>query len=68
MNMPEKCELLEKCGFFRNFQGNSEVVKQGWVELFCADLAKSEGCTRKQLRKQIGKPPIDNMTPTGRIL
>jgi len=27
----EKCELLEKCGFFLNFKGNSDVIKNGWI-------------------------------------
>jgi hypothetical protein len=66
--MSEKCELLEKCGFFLNFRGNSEVVKQGWVRSFCEDQKKSEKCKRKEIRKQTGKPPADNMAPTGKLL
>jgi len=66
--MSEKCELLDKCGFFLNFKGNSEVVKQGWIKMFCNDLGKSEKCERKKIRSQTGKPPADNMTPTGKML
>jgi hypothetical protein len=66
--MAEQCELLDKCGFFINFQGNTEVVKQGWIIMFCNDKAKSEKCERKKFRKQTGTPPIDRMTPTGKIL
>jgi len=66
--MGEKCELLEKCGFFLNFQGNSEVVKQGWIRNFCESKEKSEKCERKKIRKETGKPPTDNMAPTGRLL
>jgi len=66
--MPEECELLKRCGFFLNFQGNSEVVKQGWIRMFCEDIEKSEKCERKKVRKETGKPPADNMTPTGKML
>ncbi|MFH0925036.1 MAG: hypothetical protein V1872_05300 [bacterium] len=66
--MSEKCELLEKCGFFNNFKGNTEVIKEGWIKMFCQNKEKSESCERKKLRKKTGKPPVDNMTPTGKIL
>ncbi len=63
-----KCELLDTCGFFKNFKANSEVIKQGWIKMYCEDKAKSEKCARKQYRKKYGKPPADNMTPTGKML
>ena len=66
--MSQKCELLEKCGFFLNFKRNSEVVKQGWIRAFCENLDKSEKCERKKTRKRTGKPPADNMAPTGKML
>ncbi|OQC47101.1 MAG: hypothetical protein BWX58_01717 [Deltaproteobacteria bacterium ADurb.Bin026] len=66
--MSEKCELLNTCGFFINFRGNTEVVKQGWIKMFCESKEKSEKCKRKEIRKQTGKPPVDNMTPTGKML
>jgi len=66
--MPENCELLEKCGFFLNFKKNSEVVKQGWIRSFCESKEKSEKCERKKVRTQTGKPPADNMAPTGKML
>lgn len=66
--MAEKCELLEKCGFFNVYQGNSEVIKAGWVRLFCESLEKSEKCERKKIRRETGKPPADNMAPTGKLL
>ena len=66
--MSEKCELLNTCGFFINFRGNTEVVKQGWIKMFCESKDKSERCKRKEIRKQTGKPPVDNMTPTGKML
>jgi hypothetical protein len=66
--MPENCESFSKCPFFLNFGGNTEVVKQGWVRLFCQDKEKAEKCERKRLRRETGKPPADNMTPTGKIV
>jgi hypothetical protein len=63
-----ECELLEKCGFFNKFKGNSEVVRQGWMRMFCEDKGKSDNCERKKMRKQTGKPPLDNMTPNGTII
>jgi hypothetical protein len=66
--MNGNCELLEKCGFFSNFKGNSEVVKQGWVKMFCENSLKSDTCARKKIRKQTGKPPVDNLSPTGKTL
>lgn len=66
--MSEPCEFLEKCGLFLNHQGNTEVIKQGWIHLYCEDQEKSEKCERKTVRKETGKPPIDNMSPTGDLL
>jgi hypothetical protein len=66
--MSEPCELLEKCGFFNNYKKNTEVVKQGWIRMFCEDKAKSDRCERKKIRKQTGKPPLDNMAPNGNFL
>ena len=66
--MSEPCEFLDKCGFFLNYRGNTEVVKQGWIRLFCEDQVKSEQSARKKVRKQTGQPPADNMSPTGDLL
>ena len=66
--MTENCELLEKCGFFNNYKGNSEVMKAGWIKLFCENVNWSERCERKKFRKRTGQPPADNMTPNGNML
>jgi hypothetical protein len=63
----EKCENLSSCGFFLNYKGNSEVVKNGWIRMFCEDAEKSETCERKK-QKKAGNPPPDNMAPTGKML
>jgi hypothetical protein len=66
--MEQNCELLEKCGFFINFKGNSEVIRQGWVRMFCQSQEKSERCQRKKIRRETGSPPPDNMAPTGDVI
>ena len=66
--MEQSCELLENCGFFINFKGNAEVIKEGWVRMYCQSEDKSARCKRKMLRKETGKPPMDNMAPTGDII
>jgi hypothetical protein len=66
--MPSQCEMLQNCGFFQNFRGHSDAMKQGWVSMFCRNLEKSETCARKKVRLKTGKPPADNMSPTGRLL
>jgi len=66
--MAEKCELIDICGFFLSFGKHSETVKQGWTIMFCGDIEKSEKCERKKIKKRTGKPPADNMTPTGQML
>lgn len=66
--MSEKCEHLEKCGFFINFQGNTDTIVNGWIAMYCDSKEKSESCERKKIKNQTGKPPADNMAPTGRML
>ena len=66
--MSEYCENLEKCGFFKNFKGNTEVIKNSWIRMFCQDIQRSLNCKRKEIKKQTGNPPADNMAPTGKLL
>ena len=66
--MAQECELLTKCGFFANYKGNTEVIKVGWIQIYCNSLEKSEKGERKKHRKRTGTPPADNMTPSGKLL
>ena len=66
--MSKKCDRIEKCGFFLNYEGNSEVLKQGWINMFCASLERSAQCKRKAVFLASGHPPADNMAPTGKML
>lgn len=63
----DKCELLEHCGFFKNYCKDM-MVKAGFVAMFCNDKMKSEECARKQSLRKHGHPPADNMSPTGELL
>ena len=64
----DKCEFIDKCGFFLNYQGNSDFARNGWIKLFCENLEWSEECERKKYRESTGKPPADNMAPNGSML
>lgn len=66
--MSTKCERIEKCGFFLTYEGNSEVTRQGWINMFCADAERSAECRRKAVFLQTGHPPPDNLAPTGKLL
>jgi hypothetical protein len=66
--MREKCELLEKCGFFKNHNEGAGVLEKAWIRMYCESEETSESCERKMFRKQTGRPPVDNMAPTGKML
>jgi hypothetical protein len=66
--MSEKCERVEKCGFFSNYEGNSQVMKAGWIKMFCTNFKNSAECKRKAVFLKTGHPPPDNMAPTGKML
>ena len=66
--MKEQCENLDKCGFFLNYRGNNEVRRNNWVLMFCEDKESSDTCARKKVKIETGKSPVDNMSPSGKIL
>ncbi|PID58706.1 MAG: hypothetical protein CR986_07545 [Ignavibacteriae bacterium] len=66
--MQQKCKNLKGCGFFNNFKGNNEVISEGWIKLYCENENKSQKCERKIIKEKTGKAPVDNMTPTGKLL
>jgi len=66
--MSEQCEFLERCGFFLNYSGSTEVIREGWVSMYCESADKSKQCERRKIREQTGQPPADNMCPTGKLL
>jgi hypothetical protein len=66
--MENSCELLDNCAFFKRFKEDGEVIRQGWINLFCQSTDKSEWCVRKQINKKTGSPPPESMAPTGLML
>ena len=57
--MSEKCELLNTCGFFINFRGNTEVVKQGWIKMFCESKENQRSVKERKLgSKQVNHQSI----------
>jgi hypothetical protein len=66
--MRKQCELLEKCGFFINYNEGVGVLEKAWIRMYCKSLETSDSCERKMFRKQTGRLPVDNMAPTGKML
>jgi hypothetical protein len=66
--MSDQCELFEVCRFMLSFEKDPEVIREGWIHIFCENKEKSEECQRKKILKETGKPPVYNMTPTGKLL
>ena len=64
----EKCEKLDECGFFQEYQGHTEVVKEAWIISYCNNFENSNLCKRKQYFITHGVAPVANMSPTGRLL
>jgi len=62
------CEKLVKCPFFEKFKEDEEVVKNGWIRMFCCSKDKSESCERKKYFKANGESPPPNMTPKGTFI
>ena len=63
----EECDLLSKCGFFRKYFQTKDLACKGFMALYCKG-PKMNDCKRKQYRQQNGRPPIDDMLPTGQMI
>ena len=63
-----ECPIIHKCGFFREFSGDSDVVKQGWVSMYCHSELGQPTCKRLQYLNEHGESPPPNMSPTGKML
>jgi hypothetical protein len=66
--MRKKCELLEKCGFFKHYKEGTGVMEKAWIRMYCESQETSESCERKLFLKQTGRQPVNNMAPTGKML
>jgi hypothetical protein len=65
--MPNECELLDTCGFFKKYQRKKELACKGFLMQYCKGTKMSE-CKRKEYRQRYGKPPVDDMMPNGMMI
>jgi len=65
--MPQQCELLASCGFFKANQSSNDLACKGFISQYCRGPRMAE-CKRKAYRQQHGAPPPDSMMPNGRML
>ena len=65
--METKCELLEKCGFFKAYKETKDLACRGFIRMYCTGPKMNE-CKRKEYRREHGAPPPDAMMPNGALL
>ncbi len=61
------CDLLDRCGFFKKYQGTLDLACQGFMNSYCKGT-KMDDCVRKQFRTEHGCAPEDDMLPTGHMM
>ena len=62
-----QCELLENCGFFKEYQGTLDLACRGFIKTYCKGPQMNE-CKRKEYRQAKGTPPIKEMMPNGQTM
>jgi len=62
-----ECELLANCGFYKKYQGTLDLACRGFIKTYCRGTQMNE-CVRKQYRMENGKPPADDMMPSGQMV
>ena len=65
--MSQECDLLATCGFFKKYQKTKDLACQGFISKFCKG-PKMDQCKRREYRDKHGKPPSDEMMPTGQMI
>ena len=63
----EECPMLAKCGFVKKYSGTKDVLIKGILNAYCKGPKQNE-CQRKVYRQKHGKPPSDDMLPTGKFI
>lgn len=61
------CELLADCGFFQKYQDTLDMACRGFLNTYCRG-EKMDECERKKYRMEHGKPPSDDMMPSGQMI
>lgn len=59
-----ECEFLQNCAFFNKYKEKLGAAYNGFVIIYCKGN-KMEECKRRQYRIEHGKPPHDEMLPSG---
>ncbi|MDA8084032.1 MAG: hypothetical protein M0024_10285 [Nitrospiraceae bacterium] len=62
-----ECELLNSCGFFKKYSETKDLACRSFIRNYCKGQKMTE-CKRKEYRKTHGKPPVDDMMPSGGII
>jgi hypothetical protein len=65
--MADRCELLDKCGFFQKYASSKELACRGFIAKYCKGPSMSD-CKRKKYRLEHGKSPSDDMLPNGLMM
>ncbi len=58
------CINLAGCGFMKKYSASKELMAQGFVRMYCKGDKQNE-CKRKEYKQKNGKPPSDDMMPSG---
>ena len=66
--MESKCDLINDCPYFRMYQDHRSAAINVWKKIFCLDINYSKKCKRKQIFKETGEAPPDNMSPIGELM
>jgi hypothetical protein len=59
-----ECEYLEGCAFFNKYKESLGPAYDSFVIIYCRG-SKLEECRRRQYRLEHGKPPAEDMLPSG---
>ena len=65
--MDAKCELLEKCGFFKKYKETKDLACRGFIRMYCTG-EHMNNCKRKEYRMKHGAAPPDDMMPNGVLI
>jgi hypothetical protein len=65
--MSDPCGMMNKCGFFKKYDGIKDLACKGFIQLYCLGPKKT-ACKRKEYRERHGVPPSDDMMPGGQML
>ncbi len=61
----KECEQISHCGFYLKFEDGREPVLMGFIREYCKG-PKAAKCARKAYNREHGKPPNEDMLPSGR--